>query len=113
MRFARCILHVAKEETRMAQRISKKKRTLTNLSWVKTPEQQSKSSINDNRQVATSHLQFREQKNLDKRAEDLSWQLRFAQMKLHHWSNIDNVNWDSLDKLKKIAEGNLADLGLI
>lgn len=96
----------------MAQRKLKKKKTVMAQAWVQAPTPSLKSPVNDNKQLATSGLRFREQKVLEKRAEDLSWQLRFAQMKLHHWSNVDNLNWEPLDNLKKFAEKELAGLSL-
>ena len=111
MCFAARSYHVLEEDSRMARRNSKKRRVVETSAWVKSPEQNAKLSLNDNTRIATSSLRFREQKSMDKLSDDLSWQIRFAQMKLHHWHDVDNGNWGSLDKLRKIAEGKLNNLG--
>jgi len=43
-------------------------------------------------------------KKLKKRADDLAWQMNFAKMKLNHWHDLDNLDWESLEELMKTAK---------
>ena len=43
--------------------------------------------------------------------DDLSWQIKFAKMKLRHWTDVDDLSWDPLDKLLTMAQLDLAKLG--
>lgn len=95
----------------MAQRTSSHTQTVSTVGWVKTAKQKAEPPLNDNDRLPLSGLRFRAQKARLKRAADLSWQVRFAMMKLHHWPDLDNPNWTPLDKFLKGAQSDLEDLG--
>ncbi len=95
----------------MAQRTSTSGQTLTTLDWVEIPTQGDQSPTNDNTRLPSSGLRFREQKSLRRRAGDLSWQMKFAMMKLHHWHDPDNPEWDPLDKFLRVAKAEFKNLG--
>ena len=97
----------------MAQRTSTSRQTITTLGWVEKPKPRKRRPTNDNKKLPTSGLRFREQKTRSKRAEDLSWQIKFALMKLHHWRDVDNPDWAPLDKLLKAAQMECSDLDLV
>lgn len=97
----------------MAQRTSTSKQTITTLNWVELPMSNIRLQTNDNTQVPTSGLRFSEQKTRRRRADDLAWQIKFALMKLHHWSDVDNPEWDPLDKYLKVAQTEVSDLDSI
>ena len=109
--FAWANSHVPKKDSCMARRKSKKKPTFRTLAWVELPEQKTNVSSNDNKKTPISGLSFRAQKQLDKRADDLSWQIKFAKMKLHHWTDVDDLSWEPLDKLLTMAQLDLAKFG--
>jgi len=54
---------------------------------------------------------FQGDKKLLKRADDLAWQMNFAKMKLNHWHDLDNLDWESLEALLKSAKADYKDLG--
>ena len=58
-----------------------------------------------------SNAEFKEDKKLKKRADDLAWQMNFAKMKLNHWHDLDNLDWESLETLLKSAKANYQNLG--
>ena len=97
----------------MAQRTSTSRRTITTLDWVEKPKPRKRRPTNDNKKTPTSGLRFREQKTRQKRAEDLSWQIKFALMKLRHWHDADNSEWGSLEKLLKAAKTECSNLGSV
>ena len=97
----------------MARRKSKKKQAFRTLAWVERPMEKTNVSFNDNKKTSISGLPFRTQKQLGKRADDLSWQIKFAKMKLHHWTDVDDLSWEPLDKLLKMAQLDLAKLGSV
>ena len=95
----------------MAQRTSTSNKTVTTLDWVEKPKPRKRRSCNDNKKLPTSGLRFQEQKTRLKRAHDLSWQIKFAKMKLHHWPDVDNTEWSPLDKMLKSAQIEVLSLG--
>ena len=94
----------------MAQRTSKRKRTMASLGWVKLPQKKAHLSANDNIEIAASGMRLSEQKTLRKRADDLAWQVKFAAMKLHHWNDPDCLEWGPLDKLLEVAQTQYRDV---
>lgn len=94
----------------MARRKSKKKQAFRKLAWVELSEPKTDESFNDNKRTPISGLTFRVQKQRDKRVDDLSWQIRFAKMKLHHWTDVDDGSWEPLDEFLKMAQLDLAKL---
>lgn len=95
----------------MAQRTKKPPRTITTLDWVEKPKPRTGRATNDNTRLPLSGLCFREQKAHQKSALDLSWQIKFALMKLHHWRDADNTDWGPLDDFLKMAQTKFDDLG--
>jgi len=47
---------------------------------------------------------------VSKQVDDLTWQIKFAQMKLNHWHALENEQWRHLEALKKHAYKDLRDL---
>ena len=70
-----------------------------------------KSYGNDNDRTPMSHLPFRVQKLVQRRAADLDWQIKFAQMKLTHWHNPDADHWTPLSYMLENAASERAELG--
>ena len=97
----------------MAQRTSLPGQKTLTVGWVKKPKQEAIPPLNDNQQGPLSGLRFQERKARLKRADDLSWQTKFALMKLHHWRDLDNSEWDPLDRYLKAARAELGKLGPI
>jgi len=58
-----------------------------------------------------SEARFKGDKTLKKRADDLAWQMNFAKMKLNHWHDLDNLDWESLEALLKTAKADYENLG--
>ena len=50
------------------------------------------------------------EKKLKKRADDLAWQMNFAKMKLNHWHDLDNFDWESLEDMLKTAKAGYHEL---
>lgn len=94
----------------MAQCAATSAPTVTRLGWVRKPKSRERLSLNDTEYLQMPNLQFDAEKTRVKREDDLSWQIKFAQMKLKSWSNVDNTDWVSLDKLLKVAQTEVSDL---
>ena len=54
---------------------------------------------------------FKDDKKLKKRAADLAWQMNFAKMKLNHWHDLDNLDFESLECLLDSAASAYKKLG--
>lgn len=54
---------------------------------------------------------FKDDKKLKKRAADLAWQMNFAKMKLNHWHDLDNLDFESLESLLDSAASDYKKLG--
>jgi len=65
---------------------------------------------NDNVRTRWSHLTWTDQAKLERRLEDLEWQLNYANMKLHNWRNLENGDWVSLLNMRDHARKCLKDL---
>ena len=65
----------------------------------------------NSRPEPVSEVRFEGDKKRKKRANDLAWQMNFAKMKLSHWHDLDNLNWESLEALLKSAKVDYQNLG--
>lgn len=83
----------------------------TTLSAVVQVKPRRKRPRNDNVKTRYSGMNFRAAKKLQRRTEDIDWQIRFARMKLHHWHDVDNWNWDALNALLERAKTAHKQLG--
>jgi len=97
----------------MAQRTPKSKNKTSTLQWVEGPKPRRWRARNDNAETQWSGLSFRNQKRRQKRMEDLTWQVNFAQLMLRRWSNEDNLGWTPFDKLLKTAQDEQTRLGKV
>ena len=65
---------------------------------------------NDNLKTQWSNLTWTEQANLERRLEDLEWQLNYANLKLHNWRDLENGNWTSLSDMRDNARKSIKDM---
>lgn len=94
----------------MSQRAYKTQRTIDPLESVKVSKQVAYLMANETAEPSTSGLTLNDQKKRRKRAEDLSWQIKFANMKLRHWKNENSLGFDPLYSLLDVAETEYRDL---
>ncbi len=62
--------------------------------------------------TSKSGIQLSDKKRLKKQADDLTWQIKFSQMKLKSWRNPDEMGWGPLEDLLKTAKSEAVKLGL-
>ncbi len=65
---------------------------------------------NDNEQTRWSKLPWRQRAMLEKRVDDLEWQLNYANMQLKNWRDLENGSWTALETLRDKARLELKDL---
>ena len=89
----------------MAQRRrNKRPNPKIDLSTVVKKRPRRKLAGNDNTKTRYSGLTFTQARQLERRIKDAAWQIKFAEMKLHHWRDPDNWNWEPLFKLLNQAK---------
>ena len=73
-----------------------------------TPRRVSASKVaNDNEETLFSHLKWREQGAIQKRIDDLNWQVSYADNKLSKWRDLENGTWEALQHMRDNAQTKL------
>lgn len=97
----------------MLQSTYKKQRAIDAVEAVKPAPQKTPLSAQEAVGIPASELSLYQQKKVRKRAEDLSWQIKFANMKLQERKNEGNLEWDPLNSLLEIAQAKYRGLGSV
>ena len=73
-----------------------------------TPRRVSASKVaNDNEETLFSRLKWREQDAIQKRIDDLNWQVSYADNKLRKWRDLENGTWEALQHMRDNAQTKL------
>lgn len=58
-------------------------------------------------------IPLKEQVAVANRMSDLQWQINFTQIKLNHWRQHENADWEHLKALNDAAKAELKDLSTV
>jgi len=76
-------------------------------------EMKNNSAINNASDIEIPLFTLREQSTSPQQISDLEWRIKFTQMKLNMWRNLENDRWSHLEKLRDCAKAELLQLARV